>query len=135
MPRRWVVSWCVMCVFVFSSRRRHTRCALVTGVQTCALPICLFLSSPRVELDWWPFAWLSNRLDIDRFSMATATLHRWPQFKPSVKEGPILPDFDIRLASLSVGRLTIAKAVTGKRQAATLRGRVEIVSEIGRAHV
>src|SRR3546814_11088330 len=25
--------------FVFSSRRRHTRCALVTGVQTCALPI------------------------------------------------------------------------------------------------
>src|SRR3546814_4284643 len=26
-------------VFCFSSRRRHTRCALVTGVQTCALPI------------------------------------------------------------------------------------------------
>src|SRR3546814_5423339 len=26
----------------FSSRRRHTRCALVTGVQTCALPICFF---------------------------------------------------------------------------------------------
>src|SRR3546814_3292192 len=50
-----------------------------------------------------------------------------------LKEGPILPDFDIRLASLSVGRLTIAKAVTGKRQAATLRGRVEILS--GRARV
>src|SRR3546814_9484473 len=34
----------VLCVilffcFFFSSRRRHTRCALVTGVQTCALPI------------------------------------------------------------------------------------------------
>src|SRR3546814_1471385 len=29
-----------MCILVFfSSRRRHTRCALVTGVQTCALPI------------------------------------------------------------------------------------------------
>src|SRR3546814_13268764 len=27
--------------FFFSSGRRHTRCALVTGVQTCALPICL----------------------------------------------------------------------------------------------
>src|SRR3546814_3230231 len=25
--------------FFFSSRRRHTSCALVTGVQTCALPI------------------------------------------------------------------------------------------------
>src|SRR3546814_3403580 len=29
-------------VFFFSSRRRHTRCALVTGVQTCALPIYTF---------------------------------------------------------------------------------------------
>src|SRR3546814_785095 len=32
------VLW-VYCSFFFSSRRRHTRCALVTGVQTCALPI------------------------------------------------------------------------------------------------
>src|SRR3546814_8838657 len=30
---------CVFYLFFFSSRRRHTRCALVTGVQTCALPI------------------------------------------------------------------------------------------------
>src|SRR3546814_1679803 len=48
----WLISAiCVVCclrlfdflyfvfVFFFSSRRRHTRCALVTGVQTCALPI------------------------------------------------------------------------------------------------
>src|SRR3546814_11138901 len=33
-----------MLVFFFSSRRRHTRCALVTGVQTCALPILLDLA-------------------------------------------------------------------------------------------
>src|SRR3546814_1383997 len=32
-------------MFFFASRRRHTRCALVTGVQTCALPICI--RSPR----------------------------------------------------------------------------------------
>src|SRR3546814_9849303 len=31
----------VVSIFFFvASRRRHTRCALVTGVQTCALPIC-----------------------------------------------------------------------------------------------
>src|SRR3546814_6185842 len=29
-----------VCFFFVSSRRRHTRCALVTGVQTFALPIC-----------------------------------------------------------------------------------------------
>src|SRR3546814_1988279 len=33
------MSLCVTSSFFFSSRRRHTRCALVTGVQTCALPI------------------------------------------------------------------------------------------------
>src|SRR3546814_10114417 len=34
-------------MFFCSSRRRHTRCALVTGVQTCALPICLANSRLR----------------------------------------------------------------------------------------
>src|SRR3546814_5362921 len=36
-----LVSASIVCLlmFFFSSRRRHTRCALVTGVQTCALPI------------------------------------------------------------------------------------------------
>src|SRR3546814_18225948 len=33
-------------VFFFSSRRRHTRCALVTGVQTCALPITPMMILP-----------------------------------------------------------------------------------------
>src|SRR3546814_10729348 len=33
--------WLAVGGFFFSSRRRHTRCALVTGVQTCALPILL----------------------------------------------------------------------------------------------
>src|SRR3546814_2554420 len=36
-----------MVYFFFSSRRRHTRCALVTGVQTCALPIFGVAPPPR----------------------------------------------------------------------------------------
>src|SRR3546814_9172637 len=40
----------MLCVFFFfSSRRRHTRCALVTGVQTCALPIYAFLEMLLAE--------------------------------------------------------------------------------------
>src|SRR3546814_7331495 len=35
--------------FFFSSRRRHTRCALVTGVQTCALPISSDLNNYTVN--------------------------------------------------------------------------------------
>src|SRR3546814_8152690 len=37
-------------VFFFSSRRRHTRCALVTGVQTCALPICVSAARSQFPL-------------------------------------------------------------------------------------
>src|SRR3546814_7446938 len=41
-------------IFFFSSRRRHTRCALVTGVQTCALPIFtligIFLAGYRTAI-------------------------------------------------------------------------------------
>src|SRR3546814_10085131 len=35
-------------LFFFSSRRRHTRCALVTGVQTCALPISRRVLAPPI---------------------------------------------------------------------------------------
>src|SRR3546814_10156749 len=41
--------------FFFSSRRRHTRCALVTGVQTCALPILGTVTlegGNRADLTW-----------------------------------------------------------------------------------
>src|SRR3546814_567926 len=41
-----------MCVvFFFSSRRRHTRCALVTGVQTCALPILVDMNVVKQAFD------------------------------------------------------------------------------------
>src|SRR3546814_8655388 len=42
-------------LFFFSSRRRHTRCALVTGVQTCALPICQ--SGPCSREAWVDAGW------------------------------------------------------------------------------
>src|SRR3546814_14100902 len=56
------------CVFFFSSRRRHTRCALVTGVQTCALPIWLFRArhpdiSIELELSAQPQALGDGRFD------------------------------------------------------------------------
>src|SRR3546814_7337837 len=41
--------------FFFSSRRRHTRCALVTGVQTCALPIYALASRPVSNGEWQEF--------------------------------------------------------------------------------
>ena len=43
------IGYSYMCFF-FSSRRRHTRSGRVTGVQTCALPICWFLCCESGQL-------------------------------------------------------------------------------------
>src|SRR3546814_1122670 len=68
--------------FFFSSRRRHTRCALVTGVQTCALPISLSVEEHFYLL--WPIALLllmrrfghATTLKIVMYLAVTATLWR-----------------------------------------------------------
>src|SRR3546814_17044567 len=53
----YMYNFCVL--FFFSSRRLHTRCALVTGVQTCALPIFCETFATVSSPDW---------LIVDRFS-------------------------------------------------------------------
>src|SRR3546814_5494646 len=52
----------VSCCFFFSSRRRHTRCALVTGVQTCALPISTAFGDHPIDV-------LGGILDVARLAM------------------------------------------------------------------
>src|SRR3546814_3081739 len=53
--------------FFFSSRRRHTRCALVTGVQTCALPILLC----------WGGNAVAGRIAVGEISPMLLTTGRW----------------------------------------------------------
>src|SRR3546814_1156378 len=74
-------------LFFFSSRRRHTRCALVTGVQTCALPIYRMTGISRdFLLDFRHVAVLADTLwmdglgnlreEIGLFQAAPRTRHR-----------------------------------------------------------
>src|SRR3546814_9508549 len=68
----------------FSSRRRHTRCALVTGVQTCALPISpksdplvSMVRPERFELPTPKFvAWCSIQLSYGRIVTSNDTDQR-----------------------------------------------------------
>src|SRR3546814_10529003 len=58
--------------FFFSSRRRHTSCALVTGVQTCALPIL-------PDADHAPVALVADVDDADvALDLASAAVDRRP---------------------------------------------------------
>src|SRR3546814_4245435 len=60
--------------FFFSSRRRHTRCALVTGVQTCALPILAqeakVRADPNLRADRFVERWQQLSQDRDRLYRA-----------------------------------------------------------------
>src|SRR3546814_5057393 len=58
------------CVFCFSSRRRHTRCALVTGVQTCALPI-LFAYGEPISRSGQTFPELNFKINLDKKKVQT----------------------------------------------------------------
>src|SRR3546814_8487574 len=58
--------------FFFSSRRRHTSCALVTGVQTCALPI--YYAPALDRAGQWREAEASYRLTQSRLASAPDTL-------------------------------------------------------------
>src|SRR3546814_9537582 len=77
------VGFCYSCFsvnFFFSSRRRHTRCALVTGVQTCALPIYVILWAVR----WYcryPISYrdLEEMLAERGISVDHTTIYRWVQ--------------------------------------------------------
>src|SRR3546814_357072 len=78
-----------MVVFFVSSRRRHTRCALVTGVQTCALPILLTQESPI------PQEWKDRLRTLDE---GDVLLHRFSPtgFYSSAVRNPFLRDLEAR---------------------------------------
>src|SRR3546814_1534743 len=73
-------------VFFFSSRRRHTRCALVTGVQTCALPILpgthadqpirLPIDAKFPREDYERLMDAQDRADVDAVAAASTALER-----------------------------------------------------------
>ena len=89
---------------------------------TVSDPDGLFLTSPEIELDWAPFAWLYNSLHIDRLEADKVRLHRLPKLKPTGRTGPILPGFDIEIGKLELHRLEVAKAVGGRERVGSVSG-------------
>src|SRR3546814_2689993 len=116
--------------FFFSSRRRHTRCALVTGVQTCALPIC---RSP-ISNPWAPPA-LAVAHPIPPISLSAACRRRSRQWLRRSKPGRLLASDLARLTSTQTSDPGIAS------EQAQLSRNYEVLKDqydklqIGRAHV
>ncbi len=89
--------------------------AIVKGLRLSD-PQGLFLSAPEATLDWHPVAWLSNVLDVEDCFAPVATLYRLPKLRPSDPKASILPDFDIAIGRLEIGRLQIEPGVAGERR-------------------
>ncbi len=93
-----------------------------------------FLFSPRVDIDWRPFAYLRNHVDVRSATAERMVLRRAPAFKPTPpSDAPLLPDIDIDIDRLSVAQFIAEKPVTGERQVASLSGKAHIAD--GRAQV
>lgn len=93
----------------------------------------LVFSAPVARLDWSPLRWFNNRLDITALDVPVATLAKWPRTRPSKKQGPLLPDFDIRIGRLTVDRMIVDRRVTGVARYGRILGRADI--HAGRAMV
>ena len=86
-----------------------------------------FARSPEIRLDWSPFAYLNNAVDIDALTAKRLDVLRMPAFSPVPDRGePMLPDIDINIDRLKIDRIVFAPAITGKQQIASLAAKVRI---------
>jgi len=92
-----------------------------------------FFRAPVAELDYRPLAYLGNHIDIRSLVIPTARLSRLPTLRPGDPDSPMLPDIDIDVGNLRIGRLLIDPAVTGRRHLLSLDSRVKITE--GRAEL
>ncbi|UKK85236.1 translocation/assembly module TamB domain-containing protein [Sphingopyxis sp. BSN-002] len=94
---------------------------------TLSDPKGVFLRSPELRVDWRPFAYLSNHVDVRSATAKTLVMEKIPAFKPVPDTGePLLPDIDIDVAKLQVDRFVFEPAVAGQRRVATLSGKIAI---------
>lgn len=93
-------------------------------------PKGVFLSADNIEMDWSPFAFIGNRLEIDTLHADRILLSRLPLFNETPpSDAPLLPAFDIHIGEMNVDQFEVAKAVTGNRHLATLSGRADVENQ------
>jgi translocation and assembly module TamB len=98
-------------------------------------PTGVFATSPEIRMDWRPFAFLNNHVDIRSLASPLVRVARMPALKPGDPNAPMLPDLDIDIGRLQVDRLVLEAPVAGRRQVATLAGEANIADRRARVIV
>ena len=88
----------------------------------------VFLTSPEIQVDWRPFRYLHNHIDVRSASTRLITMARKPVLKatPSEPNQPLLPDIDIDVNKLAVDQLVLEAPVTGTKRIVRIRGAAHI---------
>src|SRR3546814_3951435 len=120
----FVMSGCFLVFFFFSSRRRHTRCALVTGVQTCARP------SSGMRRHWSSFLFLASAAALLLAACSSGPVRRVSEPSASIQQRTVRADgswsVDLRLQNYSsipmrFGAISLDMKL-GDHEAGTLQG-------------
>ncbi|WP_296617375.1 translocation/assembly module TamB domain-containing protein [Sphingomonas sp.] len=85
-------------------------------------PQGIFLTAPTATIDWNPFQFLWNHIDVNSMAAPTVVMHRSPSLLPGDPNAPILPDIDIDIGRLKVDRLLLKAPVTGQQHIIRLDG-------------
>jgi translocation and assembly module TamB len=94
-----------------------------------------FASAKQVTVDWRPFSYFANRIDIRALSSPEVHVARRPALEPVPADpnAPILPSINIDVAKIDFARIDIAQPVTGRRHLGRLAGSLHISD--GRAQI
>lgn len=78
----------------------------------------VFATAPEIRLDWRPFAFVSNHVDVRSAMAPLIEVSRLPQLKPvpSDPNAPTLPDLDIDIGRLKIDKLILDAPVTGAKR-------------------
>ncbi len=99
-------------------------------------PKGIFATSPSIAVDWRPFAFLNNQVDVRSATSPLVTVRRLPEFAPGGDpNAPLLPDLDIDIGRLAIDRLVLEPPVAGRRYVATLSGEADIADRRARVIV
>ncbi|PNU06154.1 translocation/assembly module TamB domain-containing protein [Novosphingobium guangzhouense] len=93
-----------------------------------------FLYSPEIRVDWRPFAYLENHVDVRSATAQRVVLRRTPHFRETPpSDAPLLPDLDIDVGELRIDRFIAEPPVSGQRRIMTVDGQAHIAD--GRAQL
>lgn len=93
-----------------------------------------FLFSPEIHIDWRPFAYLSNHVDVRSATAERMILRRLPEFNETPpSDAPLLPDLDIDVNRFKIDRFIAEPPVSGELRIAAIDAEVHISD--GRAQI